>query len=242
MRSSTPPRFPRPDPGAPLQRTEVLGVGISAVTMELAVAEIERRIREHDQGFVTLTGVHGVMEARRSPAVWRAHDQAAMVCPDGMPMVWSSRYAGFDWVERVYGPDLMLALCARSTANGWRNFFYGGGPGVAERVADQLRSRFPGLQVCGVHTPPFRPLDGAETAEIVDRINSSGADLLWVGLSTPKQELWMAEIGTRLAVPVALGVGAAFDFHAGLVPQAPPWVQRSGLEWLYRLGREPRRL
>jgi N-acetylglucosaminyldiphosphoundecaprenol N-acetyl-beta-D-mannosaminyltransferase len=241
MRSGA-PRFPRPDPGAPLPRTDVLGVGISAVTMELAVAEIERRIREDDQGFVTLTGVHGVMEARRSLSVRQAHDQAAMVCPDGMPMVWSCRYAGFDWVERVYGPDLMLELCARSPENGWRHFFYGGGPGVAQRLADQLPSRFPGLQVCGVHTPPFRPLDEAETAEVVDQIDSSGADLLWIGLSTPKQELWMAEMHPRLEVPVALGVGAAFDFHAGLVPQAPPWVQRSGLEWLYRLGREPRRL
>ncbi len=136
----------------------------------------------------------------------------------------------------------MPALCERSSARGTRHFFYGGGPGVAESLAERLQARFPGLEVAGTHTPPFRPLSEAEDASVVRLINESRADIVWVGLSTPKQERWMAAHLGRLEAPVMLGVGAAFDFHAGVIARAPAWMQKSGLEWCYRLASEPRRL
>jgi N-acetylglucosaminyldiphosphoundecaprenol N-acetyl-beta-D-mannosaminyltransferase len=145
-------------------------------------------------------------------------------------------------VERVYGPDLLLACCAQSVARGDRHFFYGGAEGVAERLIGRLQSRYPGLNVAGSYSPPFGPMTAAEDADIVRRINEAAPDIVWVGLSTPKQERWMAEHAGRVHAPVLVGVGAAFDFHAGVKRQAPRWMQRAGLEWLFRLGTEPRRL
>jgi N-acetylglucosaminyldiphosphoundecaprenol N-acetyl-beta-D-mannosaminyltransferase len=136
----------------------------------------------------------------------------------------------------------MLALCERSCQRGYRHFFYGGGDGVAERLRDRPVARFPSLTVAGLYTPPFRPLTAEEDEEVIARINASGADLVWVGLSTPKQEHWMAAHAGRLHAAAMIGVGAAFDFHAGLKPQAPRWLQRAGLEWLFRTFCEPRRL
>jgi N-acetylglucosaminyldiphosphoundecaprenol N-acetyl-beta-D-mannosaminyltransferase len=149
---------------------------------------------------------------------------------------------GFRHVERVYGPDLMLAVCERSTERDYRHFFYGGAPGVAEKLAVELQSRFPGLQVAGTYSPPFRPLTPEEDRRVVEHINSAQSDIIWVGISTPKQERWMGEHVGRLCAPVLIGVGAAFDFHAGLKRQAPRWMQKSGLEWSFRLMTEPRRL
>lgn len=224
------------------RRVDVLGVAISAITIPEAVAEIERRVHDRDPGYVTLTGVHGVMECREDRELTRIHNDAALTCPDGMPMVWAARYAGYRECERVYGPDLMLAVCEHSVSRGWRHFFYGAGPGVAVELADRLRVRFPGLVVAGTFTPPFGDLTREETASIAEVIDDASPDLVWVGLSTPKQERWMAAMRPMLDAPLLLGVGAAFDFHAGRVPQAPRWMQRNGLEWAYRLGREPRRL
>ena len=189
-----------------------------------------------------VTGVHGVMESRRDPHLLRIHNESGLTTPDGMPMVWSARWAGRRDVSRVYGPDLMLAVLARAVERGWSSFFYGGGPGTAERLVERLTTRLPGLQVAGTLTPPFRSLTRQEDAQVVDAINDSGAQLVWVGLSTPKQERWMAEHVGRLRANTLFGVGAAFDLHAGTLPQAPRWMQRSGLEWSYRLAREPRRL
>jgi len=223
-------------------RVDVLGVGVSAVDMAQAVAEIRRWVEEGERRYVCVTGVHGVMESQRDPELRRIHNASGLTTPDGMPMVWAGRRAGAGHMARVYGPDLMLELCALSVERGWSSFFYGGAPGVPERLAERLAARFPGLRVAGCLSPPFRPLTPQEDEEVVRRIDASGADLVWVGLSTPKQERWMAAHVGRLRAPVLLGVGAAFDIHAGLLPQAPRWMQRSGLEWLYRLAREPRRL
>ncbi len=225
-----------------IPRIDVLGVGISAIDPTMALEEITRWIVERRRYYVCVTGVHGVMEAQRDAGLKRIHDESGLTTPDGMPLVWAGRWAGARWMRRVYGPDLMLAVLARAADRGWRSFFYGGKPGVPERLAARLTARFPGLVVCGVHSPPFRPLTVAEDDEIVERIDSRAPDLVWVGLSTPKQERWMAEHRERIEAPVLIGVGAAFDFHAGLLAQAPPWMQRSGLEWLFRLGQEPRRL
>ncbi len=225
-----------------MHRVDVLGVHVSAVDMGQAVAEISRWIEEGQRHYVCVTGVHGVMEAQHDDRLREIHNGAGMVTPDGMPMVWSARYAGARQVDRVYGPDLLLELSARATERGWRFFFYGGREGVPERLAERLAARYPGLQVTGCYSPPFRDLTAEEDAAIVERINAAEPDVIWVGLSTPKQERWMAAHRDRVHAPAMLGVGAAFDIHAGLVRQAPRWVQRSGLEWVFRLSQEPRRL
>ena len=145
-------------------------------------------------------------------------------------------------VERVYGPDVMLALCKRGVPLGYRHFFYGGAEGVADELATRLKAMYPGLLVSGTRTPPFRPLTPSEEREVVEQINSSGADVVWVGLGAPKQDYWVARFRPMLEAPVLLAVGAAFDFHTGRVRQAPRWMQRVGLEWLFRLTQDPRRL
>lgn len=224
------------------KRCDVLGVGISAVNLDSAVATIDRWIAASERHYVTVTGVHGVMESQRDPELKTIHNRAGMVTPDGMPMVWLNWLAGNREVDRVYGPDLMLRVCEASEARGWRHYFYGGAEGVAEQLGDRLRQRFPAMQVVGSYCPPFRPLTPEEEHDIARQIDAARPDIVWVGLSTPKQERWMNRFRPRLAAPVLIGVGAAFDFHAGLKPQAPRWVQRCGLEWLFRLGCEPRRL
>ena len=225
-----------------INRVNVLGVGISAVNMSMACDEISRWIDERESHYVCVTGVHGVMESQRDAKLLAIHNESGLTTPDGVPMVWAGRYAGADWMDRVYGPDLMISLLERGVERGWKSFFYGGKEGVPELLASRLQDRIPGLQIVGTYSPPFRPLTPAEDEAVISEINRSGADLVWVGLSTPKQERWMAAHAQRLAAPVLLGVGAAFDFHAGLVPQAPGWMQKRGLEWLYRLSQEPRRL
>jgi len=234
-------------PGAPvlpaeLRRVNVLGVGVSAIDMTLALETIDRWIVRREQHYVCATGVHGVMESQADEVLRRIHNRAGLVTPDGMPMVWLSWLRGERHVDRVYGPDLLAACCERSIARGYRHFFYGGGAGVAELLVERLRARFPGLEVVGTCTPPFRPLSADEDEDVVRQINNTEPDIVWVGLSTPKQERWMAEHAGRVRAPVLVGVGAAFDFHAGLKKQAPRWMQRAGLEWLFRLATEPRRL
>jgi N-acetylglucosaminyldiphosphoundecaprenol N-acetyl-beta-D-mannosaminyltransferase len=228
--------------GSSPARVDVLGVGISAVSMDQAVAEVARWVGEGERHYVCVTGVHGVMESQRDPALAAIHNASGLTTPDGMPMVWAGHKAGASHMTRVYGPDLMLELCALAAERGWSSYFYGGAEGVPEQLAAKLTARFPGLQVAGCYSPPFRPLTPEEDEEVVARINQARPDLVWVGLSTPKQERWMAAHRDRLHAPALLGVGAAFDMHAGLLPQAPAWMQRRGLEWAYRLVKEPRRL
>jgi N-acetylglucosaminyldiphosphoundecaprenol N-acetyl-beta-D-mannosaminyltransferase len=229
-------------PTALVPRVDVLGVQVSAVNMDQALDVLDHWITSGSQQYVCVTGVHGVMESRREEQLQRIHNSAGLVTPDGMPLVWWSRAAGHGQAGRVYGPDLMLACCERSLTTGYRHFFYGGNDGVADLLARRLAKRLPGLAVAGTYTPPFRKLTAEEDADVITRINESGADIVWVGLSTPKQEYWMAEHVGRIEAPVMIGVGAAFDFHAGLKKQAPQWIQQSGFEWLFRLGTEPRRL
>jgi N-acetylglucosaminyldiphosphoundecaprenol N-acetyl-beta-D-mannosaminyltransferase len=220
----------------------ILGVGVSAITMSDALDTIDSWIAGKAQHYVCVTGVHGVMESQRDESLRRIHNTAGLVTPDGMPLVWLSRFAGAHRVERVYGPDLMLECCATSVSKRYRHFFYGGGEGVAERLAGRLAARFPGLQVAGSYGPPFRELTADEDRDVVARINDAAPDIVWVGMSTPKQERWMHQHCGRIRAAVLIGVGAAFDFHAGLKRQAPRWMQRGGLEWLFRLMTEPRRL
>ena len=223
-------------------RVNILGVGISAINMDLALKLIEVWIAHRESHYVCVTPVHSVMECQRDSALRRIHNASGLTTPDGMPLVWLSLLRGYHNVDRVYGPDLMLALCERSVGGGYRHFFYGGAEGVPEQLAANLQRRFPGLTVVGTYSPPFRPLTPEEDDQVVQMINEARPDVVWVGLGSPKQERWMAAHIGRVKAPAIIGVGAAFDFLTGRKRQAPRWMQRNGLEWLFRLLTEPRRL
>jgi N-acetylglucosaminyldiphosphoundecaprenol N-acetyl-beta-D-mannosaminyltransferase len=186
--------------------------------------------------------VHTVMECQHDEELRRIHNDSGLTTPDGMPIVWCARRAGAAGVTRVYGPDLMLALSAPLAVGKHSVFLYGTVPATLAKLTVRLEQQFSGLRVVGSYAPPFRPLTDAEELDVVDAIRSSGADVVWVGLGAVKQEKWMSAHLQALAPAVLIGVGAAFDFHAGNVTQAPRWMQRHGLEWFYRLSREPRRL
>ena len=221
------------------ERVNILGVGVSAVNMAQALAVIDGWVEHREKQYVCVCPVHSIMECRRKEEVRRIFNSAGMVTPDGMPVVWVARWSGHPNVSRVYGPDLMLAELERVRH---RHFFYGGGPGVAHKLADAMRKRFPNLDVAGTFEPPFAPLDQLCTPEAAQVINEARPEVVWVGMSSPKQDEWMARMRPMLEAPVLIAVGAAFDFHTGTVRQAPRWMQRSGLEWLFRLAVQPRRL
>ena len=223
-------------------RVNVLGVGVSVLNLETALAAIAGAARARCKGYICVTGVHGVMEAQDDPAFRKILNNAFLCTPDGMPMVWMGKIRGQSEMRRVYGPDLMLDVCAWSEESGAKHFFYGGAPGVADALTEKLKAKFPKLEIAGTFTPPFRPLNAEEEKQFCETIRSAKPDILWVGLSTPKQEKFMAEFLPKLDATLMIGVGAAFDFHSGRVKQAPLWMQRSGLEWFYRLCQEPRRL
>lgn len=219
-------------------RYNVLGVGISALTLESARDRVLQARHGSPLGYVCICTVHGVSEACADPGFRRILNRSRLTTPDGMPLVW----LGPRGVSRVYGPDLMLAVCDAGRATGLRHYFYGGADGVAPALAQTLATRFPGLIVAGTFTPPFRALRAEEEASFHRDVERSRPDVVWVGLGTPKQERFMAAQAPMLAAGLMIGVGAAFDFHTGRVRQAPRWMQRSGLEWLFRLAMEPRRL
>ena len=223
------------------RRVNVLGVGVSLVNMDLALERIASWIREREKTYVCICSVHGVMECQRSEELKRIFNHAGMITPDGMPLVWLARRQD-PKVTRVYGPDLFLAELASSISSGHRHFLYGGGPGVAASLAEKMTRRFPGLRIAGTLEPPFAPLAELASSETAAKINAAHPDIVWVGISSPKQERWMSMMRPMLEAPVLIGVGAAFDFHSGTVRQAPRWMQRSGLEWFFRLITEPRRL
>jgi N-acetylglucosaminyldiphosphoundecaprenol N-acetyl-beta-D-mannosaminyltransferase len=220
----------------------VLGVGVSAINMDSALGALAGAAANKQKGYVCVTGVHGVSEAQSDSAFRRVLNSAFLNTPDGMPLVWVGRLRGEQQMRRVYGPDLMLAFLDASQQTGCRHFFYGGADGTAEMLRRRMVERFPKLQVVGTFEPPFRPLNADERAKLRQLIDASRPDVMWVGLSTPKQEKFMAEYLGCLEVTLMIGVGAAFDFHAGRIRQAPRWMQRSGLEWFFRLCCEPRRL
>ncbi|OGW85222.1 MAG: glycosyl transferase [Omnitrophica bacterium RIFCSPHIGHO2_02_FULL_46_11] len=224
------------------QKVNILGVGVSAINMKTTLDIVDKWIKAKTPHYVCITNVHVVMESQRDEQLRRILNTAGLVTPDGMPLVWVSHFNGLKNTRRVYGPDLMLALCEHSQTKGYKHFFYGGADGVPTKLEDNLKRRFPSLIVAGVYSPPFRPLTEHEDRQIIEMINQSKADIVWVGIGAPKQERWMAEHVGQLKASVLIGVGAAFDFHAGLKKQAPRWIQKSGLEWLFRLASEPRRL
>jgi N-acetylglucosaminyldiphosphoundecaprenol N-acetyl-beta-D-mannosaminyltransferase len=221
---------------------DILGVPVSRTTIPAAVAAIFSAIRSGKSQYVCVRDVHGIMHAVEHPEMMEIQRRAAIVTPDGMPLVIVARRRGYNDIERVCGADLMEAVCAASQAPGFKHFFYGGKEGVAELLIERLRARYPGLQVAGHYCPPFRSLTTAEDKAATAMIRASGADIVWVGISTPKQEYWMRDHVSQLPGVTLLGVGAAFDFHAGIIKRAPVIMRRLSLEWLHRLGSEPRRL
>jgi N-acetylglucosaminyldiphosphoundecaprenol N-acetyl-beta-D-mannosaminyltransferase len=225
-----------------ISKVNILGVNISVLSLSGAMEAIDGFIASRGFYYVCFSNVHTVMISFDAPDFRRITNDADLALPDGTPLVWAARLLGHDLRERVYGPDLMLALCERGVHKGYAHFFYGGGEGVPELLSRNLSARFPGLKVAGFYSPPFRPLSAQEDEEVIKMINDSGAHFLWVGLGAPKQERWMADHLNRIKVPVMLGVGAAFDFLSGKVKQAPDWMQRQGLEWFFRLMVEPKRL
>jgi N-acetylglucosaminyldiphosphoundecaprenol N-acetyl-beta-D-mannosaminyltransferase len=223
-------------------RVDVLGVGISALSLDGVVNEIIRWIDNGERHYVCVTNVHTVIECQHDEELRRIHNASGLTTPDGMPIVWCLKRAGAVGVTRVYGPDLMLALSKPLAQSRRSVFLYGTTPRTLELLSARLASQFPGLRIAGSYAPPFRQLTPVEDADVVRLINESGADVVWVGLGAVKQEYWMATHRESLRASALIGVGAAFDFHAGVVKQAPLWMQRRGLEWIYRLCREPRRL
>ncbi|MSU35130.1 MAG: glycosyltransferase [Pedosphaera sp.] len=225
-----------------IPRVNVLGVGISVLNLDSAVAALQHALETGQRGYVCITGVHGVMESQSDAHLRQIHNQSLLTTPDGMPMVWLGRLAGHRTMDRVYGPDLMERVMAWTSRSGHTHFLFGGNTGVAEDLRARLMERFQGVRILGSYTPPFRPLSEKEQADLQARVAGLRPDFFWVGLSTPKQERFMAQQLRTLDAKIFVGVGAAFDFHAGRVKQAPRWIQRSGLEWFYRLCIEPRRL
>ncbi|MDR6670313.1 WecB/TagA/CpsF family glycosyltransferase [Rhizobium sp. 1399] len=225
-----------------LKWTNVLGVRVSAVNLKSATGLIEKVIEDGRKEYVCVRDAHGIVRCQKDPELRSIHNRAFLVTPDGMPLVWALKHAGHVESDRVYGPDLMLSVFNAGSSKGLRHFLYGATAETLEQLQARLLAKFPQARIVGSYAPPFRQLSVQEETDIADRLNRSGADIIWVGLSTPKQELWMARMRDRLEAPMLIGVGAAFDFHAGLKRQAPRIIQRSGFEWVFRLLCEPRRL
>jgi N-acetylglucosaminyldiphosphoundecaprenol N-acetyl-beta-D-mannosaminyltransferase len=222
---------------------DVLDVPLALTDYEHTLDWIDAMIERRERGYVCVCNVHTVMASSEDDALRTALDESSFNVPDGQPLVWAINALGHSLAGRVYGPELMARACERAAVSGHRFYLYGGrNQGGLVQLALNLRQRYPGIQIVGGYSPPHRPLAAEEQNAIAGEINHSRADVVWVGIGVPKQEKWMAQMRPRLDAPVLAGVGAAFDFHAGLVPQAPNWLQEAGLEWAYRLAHEPRRL
>lgn len=227
---------------AHVEKFDVLGVGVSRLNLDSAYAQIASSVAERERVYSCVAPVSTIVAAKEDPAYREVLAAAVMVTPDGMPLVWLARKKGLPDVRRVYGPDLMCAVCEKGRAEGFRHFFLGGDDETNARLIQRLKEKYPGLIIAGRCAPSFGPWTAEEEAFICDQINQSHADIVWVGLGSPKQDFWMARNRAKLNAPVLIGVGAAFDFLAGVKPQAPCWMQKAGLEWLFRLCCEPRRL
>jgi N-acetylglucosaminyldiphosphoundecaprenol N-acetyl-beta-D-mannosaminyltransferase len=222
---------------------KVLGVPLALTDYEGTLDWIDETVTRGRRGYICVSATHLVMATRDDPELRAAVLGSDLTVPDGQPLVWALNLLGHGLEDRVYGPDLMERACERAARTGRRMYLYGGrSHGALVQLTRNLRLRHPGLRIVGGYVPPFRELTAAEKASVAADIARSGAEVVWVGIGVPKQELWMAEMRPRLPGCVLVGVGAAFDFHGGLIPQAPSWMQRFGLEWAFRLAQEPRRL
>jgi N-acetylglucosaminyldiphosphoundecaprenol N-acetyl-beta-D-mannosaminyltransferase len=235
----------KPEPIAviPPPTIDVLGIPLGLTDYEGTLDWVDATVAAGGRGYVCVCNVHTVMASREDDELRRALFGSSINVPDGQPLVWALAALGHPLDARVYGPELMARACARSAVSGQRLYLYGGrNQGALVQLALNLRQRYPGVKIVGGYSPPHRPLRDEERAAVIHEINASRAEVVWAGIGVPKQEKWMAQLRPKLNAPVLIGVGAAFDFHAGLVPQAPGWIQENGLEWAYRLAHEPRRL
>jgi N-acetylglucosaminyldiphosphoundecaprenol N-acetyl-beta-D-mannosaminyltransferase len=225
------------------QAVEILSVPLALIDYSAMITLMDEFVASDQRGYVCVANVHSVMASKEDPELEAALLGSSVNVPDGQPLVWAINLLGHSLDDRVYGPELMWRSCAHAAETGQRLYLYGGrNQGALVQLALNLRKSHPGLKIVGGYSPPHRPLTDVESAAVIDEINQSRPDILWVGIGVPKQEKWMAQMRPYLDVPLLLGVGAAFDFHAGLVPQAPNWLQRAGMEWSFRLLQEPRRL
>lgn len=225
-----------------LKKFVILQVQISAIDMNDACLLVEEAISKREKKYICVCPVSTIMECKRDEKVLISVNEADLATPDGMVVVWIGRMLGHSNIKRVYGPELMQAVCANSKNKGYKHYLYGSSAGVLNKLKASLAGKYPGLNICGIYSPPFRKLTQEEDENIVREINSSCPDIIWVGLGSPKQDLWMYEHRQRINAPVMIGVGAAFDFLAGIKPQAPTWIRNNGFEWLFRLVTEPKRL
>jgi N-acetylglucosaminyldiphosphoundecaprenol N-acetyl-beta-D-mannosaminyltransferase len=223
-------------------RADVLGVPISVLTMEEAIAAIDDTIFTNDQKYVCTIDVHALVESRRQPDVRDIYQAAGIAAPDGMPLVWLLRHSGHHAADRICGPDLMPAVFRKSQQRGYRHFLYGASEETLLSLKQQLDVNFPGVKIVGHYSPPFRPLSREEELEVDRMLNAADPDIVWVGLGAPKQDRWMAAHRPMLNAPMLIGVGAAFDMIAGKIKRAPRLIRRTGCEWMFRLAQEPRRL
>lgn len=220
----------------------ILGVRISAIDMNDASLLIKEAVLKREKKYICVCPVSTIMECKKNENVLRSVNSADLVTPDGMAVVWIGKILGYKNIRRVYGPELMQNICDISTKKGYRNYFFGSNKDTLNKLQEKLSRKYPRLIINGSFSPPFRQLTEEEDNKIVEEINRSNPDIIWVGLGSPKQDLWMYEHRDRINVPVMIGVGAAFDFLAGTKPQAPRWVRDNGFEWLFRLITEPKRL
>jgi N-acetylglucosaminyldiphosphoundecaprenol N-acetyl-beta-D-mannosaminyltransferase len=228
---------------ADIPKREILGVPVAMTDYRGAVDAMDAMVDGRERGYVCAVAVHSLTVALDDPDMADALRGATFVVPDGMPVVWAANILGGHLKERVYGPELMLRYSERCAERGHRVWLYGGrDQGSLAQLALNLRRRLPGINIVGGYSPPFRPMTEEEEDTLVEQVNDARPDVLWVGIGVPRQEKWMARMRARLDVPVMCAVGAAFDFHAGRISQAPTWMQQRGLEWIYRLAQEPRRL
>lgn len=223
-------------------RANILGVGVSPIDIARLLEAVETWIARDERQYICVTNTHLVMMCQRDEALRRIHNEAGLCTPDGVPLFWLARLMGFRGVTRVCGPDITLACLEHGVTRGWKHFLYGAPPGVAKRMAERMRARFPGVQIVGAYSPPFRPLTSDEEDEVVRMINTSGAHVLWLAIAPGQMERFMARHADRLQVNVQAGIGAVFDFLSGNKPQAPRWIATLGMEWFFRLCTEPRRL
>lgn len=225
-----------------MEKINILGIGISKIDMKLALSQMEKLILEKGKGYVCVCPNHTIMAGQKDPKLRKIVNSADMATPDGMSVVWASRLLGHREAKQVTGTDLMLAFSKLSSEKGYTHFYYGGANGVPEELAEKMTKKFPKLKIVGIYSPPFRDLTEEEDKAIVEMINNVKPDVVWVGLGMPKQELWIGDHLGLIDAPIMIGVGAAFDFISGNKKRAPKWMQKVGLEWLYRLLQEPKRL
>jgi N-acetylglucosaminyldiphosphoundecaprenol N-acetyl-beta-D-mannosaminyltransferase len=223
-------------------RVNILGVGVSPLDVPSAVNLVNSFLESPKKGYICVTGMHGIMEAQADPVFREIQNNSVITTPDGIPTVWIGRLLGHKKMKQVAGPEFMLEVCASAQRTGSKHFLYGGKPGVAELLKKTLLERYPDLQIVGTYTPPFRALNAEEDEELYKMVSDSGADVLWCGISTPKQERFMAKYIDILPIKLMIGVGAAFDINSGLIKDSPKWAKNFGLQWFHRMCQEPRRL